>query len=141
MAALPTRAPAQTADDTGSGTQQPMGGSRGHHGHRNKQQDTAAPAPAITLPKLQPDPRQRLDIGALFCDTEAELRQHQAAIMARMAGHETPEPAGCKIVQQMQAVSVLDRHGPARTQVRLRGQAEQVGWTDALIPDEQTGAR
>jgi hypothetical protein len=142
LACLPAPALAQPADDSGSGAQPSMGGSMGHHGHRNRQQDAApGQAPRISEPTLHPDPRQRLDVGALVCDTEAELRQHQTAIMARIAGHDAPEPAGCRLVQEMVAVSVVDRHGPARTQVRLRGQAEQVGWTDAVIRDEQTGAQ
>ena len=138
---LPTQTRAQSADDS-SASQQPMGGSMGHHGRRNRQQD-AGPTPhgRISVPKLLPDPPQRLDVGAFMCGTEAELRQHQAAIMARIAGGDAPEPAGCRVIEQMVAVSVVDRHGPARTEVRMHGEAGEVGWTDVRIPEVQAAAR
>jgi hypothetical protein len=143
FACLPTQAMAQAADDTSAASQPPLGGSMGHHGHRNRQQDAgSSSAPTrISVPKLLPDPPQRLDVGALICATEAELRQHQAAIMARIAGGYAPEPAGCRVVEQMVAVSVVDRRGPARTEVRVHGQAGEVGWTDVRIPDVQAAAR
>jgi hypothetical protein len=139
---LPPQAKAQSADDSSAAPQQPMGGSMGHHGHRNRSQDAGTSSPSrISVPKLPRDPPQRLDVGALLCGTEAELRQHQAAIMARIAGGEAPEPTGCKVVSQMVAVSVVDRHGPARTEVRQTGENGEVGWTDVGIPDVQTGER
>ena len=142
LACLPAQTKAQSADDSSGGSQQPMGGSMGHHGHGNRQQDGAHSAPRrISVPRLQRDPPQRLDVGALVCGTEAELRQHQAAIMARIAGGVAPEPAGCRVVEQMVAVSVVDRDGPARTEVRVHGDTGEVGWTDVRIPDEQTGTR
>ena len=142
LVCLPTQIRAQSADDNSAGSQQPMGGSMGHHGRRNRQQDGAPSAPTrLSIPKLSRDPPQRLDVGALLCGTEAERRQHQAAIMARIAGGDAPEPAGCRVVSQMVAVKLVDRHGPARTEVRLPGQTGEVGWTDVRIPDEQTGAR
>ena len=61
--------------------------------------------------------------------------------MARIAGGVAPEPAGCRVVEQMVAVSVVDRDGPARTEVRVHGDTGEVGWTDVRIPDEQTGTR
>jgi hypothetical protein len=139
---LPAQTRAQSADDSSAARQQPMGGSMGHHGHRNRSQDAGTSSPTrISVPKLPRDPSQRLDVGALICGTEAELRQHQAVIMARIAGGDAPEPTGCRVVSQMVAVSVVDRDGPARTEVRLPGETAEVGWTDVSIPDLQTGAR
>jgi hypothetical protein len=86
-------------------------------------------------PTLKPDPRQRLDAGALVCRTEADLQQHEAAIAARLDGQEAPEPVGCRPVRNMTPVTVLDRHGLARTQVKLAGPPEQTGWTDAVVRD------
>jgi hypothetical protein len=88
---------------------------------------------ASTAPTLKPDPRQRLDAGALLCRTEADLQQHEAAIAARLDGQEAPEPVGCRPVKTMTPVTVLDRHGLARTQVKLAGPPEQTGWTDAVV--------
>ena len=84
---------------------------------------------------MKPDPRQRLDAGALLCRTEGDLQQHEAAVSARLDGKEAPEPVGCRPVRFMTAVAVLDRHGPARTQVRVPGPPEQIGWTDAVVHD------
>jgi hypothetical protein len=120
-----------------SGSDVGGGAGRHHRGGHHQQDSGTAPATRISLPKLVPDPRQRLDVGALLCDTEAELRQHQTAIMARIAGKYAPEPSGCRVVGEMVAVSVLGQDGPARTQVQLRGKQVQSGWTDAVVRDAQ----
>lgn len=162
--AVPARACAQAASgdpgagassgDFGGGAGDSRGGGAGRHrgGGRHQQASSGGPAIPISLPKPVPEPRQRLDVGALLCETEAELRQHQAAIMARIAGKDAPEPVGCRVVGAMVAVSVLGQDGPARTQVQLRGKPApagqapagqapvgqaQVGWTDAVVRDAQ----
>jgi hypothetical protein len=107
----------------------------GHHGDvwgQNKQ----GPKPKNPPITLKPDPRQRLDAGALLCSTEAQLEQHEAAVTARLDGREALEPSGCRFVRSLTPVDVLDRHGQARTQVRLPGQTEQTGWTDAVVRDK-----
>ena len=86
-------------------------------------------------PTLKPDPRQRLDAGALLCRTEEDLQQHEAAVSARLDGKDAPEPVGCRPVRFMTPVGVISRHGPARTQVRVPGPPEQIGWTDAVVRD------
>jgi hypothetical protein len=92
------------------------------------------------MPPLKPivEPRQRLDPGALLCHTEAQLRQHQAAIMARLAGRTAAEPAGCHIVSQTTAVAIVEHDGQAATEVQLAGDEPTVGWTDAVIRDADT---
>jgi hypothetical protein len=82
------------------------------------------------IPKLKQEPLQRLDAGALLCKTEADLQQHEAAVAARLNGDDAAEPAGCRLVQTMMPVSVVGRHGLARTQVKA---GNQLGWTDTLI--------
>jgi hypothetical protein len=115
-----------------SGSMFSPGGMRFGEGQstRTKPKSTAPQGPT-----LKPDPRQRLDAGALLCRTESDLQQHEAAVTARLDGREAPEPVGCRPVRFMTAVAVLDRHGPARTQVRIPGPPEQVGWTDAAVHD------
>jgi hypothetical protein len=106
-------------------------------GHRNRQsgQSGGTKAAASQAPTLKPDPRQRLDAGALLCRTEDDLQQHEVAINARLDGKDAPEPVGCRPVRTMTAVTVLDRHGLARTQVKVPGPPEQTGWTDAVVRD------
>jgi hypothetical protein len=107
----------------------------GHRGGRGTGQNTRS-APG-EMPELKPlvEPRQRLDPGALLCHTEAQLRQHQAAIMARLQGRTAPEPAGCHIIGETIAVAVLQRDGQALTQVQLAGDTPQAGWTDSVVRD------
>ena len=138
LLSVPAPALAQPAPDPGTGGQG-LGGHGGHHGGGRRQRGPQAAALA-PLPPVH-DPWPRLDAGALLCGTEAELQQHQASILARFGGRDAAEPLGCRIVRAMTAVTVVDRHGPARTEVRLPGQPEQLGWTDAIMPEEPPPAR
>jgi hypothetical protein len=119
---------------SGPGNAGAPGGSSGfgHHGNHS-----ASSSSAGEMPPLKPivEPRQRLDPGALLCHTEAELKQHQAAIMARLEGRTAPEPTGCHIVGQTTAVAVVEHDGQAVTEVQLAGDEPAVGWTDAVIRD------
>ncbi len=106
------------------------GGRGGGSGKPDRSADLPPPLPEI---KPRPDPRQRLDPGALLCATKAQLRQHQQAVAARLAGGFAPEPTGCRIVRATIAVSVVDRDGPAATEVNLPGATPLVGWTDSRL--------
>jgi hypothetical protein len=134
LLALPGMALAQMSG--GMGGPGGGGGGGGRHGGGRRQQggNTGSQAQLPAL-KPHPDPTQRLDTGALLCGTEAELKQHQAAVLARLSGGSAPEPTGCHIVQGMVAVSVIGRDGPASTQVRL---PDRVGWTDSIVRDRGT---
>ena len=142
-----TGASAQPSDDLGAaGTalQDSPGavgaaGAGGHQG-RHRRQNSAQPAPSERPAplKVTPDPVQRLEQGALLCDTEGELQQHQAAVAARMSGGSAPEPSGCRILSGMTAVGVVERHGLASTEVRLPDSATHQGWTDSLVHDQAT---
>ncbi len=77
----------------------------------------------------------------MLCGTEAALLQHLAVILARLDGGNAEEPAGCRLVRAMTAVAIVERHGPAVTEVRLPGPPEQVGWTDAVVRDTASSAR
>jgi hypothetical protein len=138
--ALPVCAwPQQPDDPRGSG--QSDGGEERHHGHADKPADLVPLKPVV-------QPRQRLDAGALLCHTEAALQQHQAAVVARLSGGTAQEPTGCRFVRDMVAVDVLQRDGPARTEVRLHdasaqggpavaaGASGEVGWTDSMVRDQ-----
>ena len=112
----------------------PPGGSSGFGHHHSQGNGGSAPG---SMPDLKPlvEPRQRLDVGALLCHTEAQLRQHQAAILARLAGRQAQDAPGCHIVGQTEAVAVLTRDGQAATEVQLAGDEPVTGWTDAVIRD------
>lgn len=101
-----------------------------HRGGRQRGATAATPDAGEMTPKLKQEPLQRLDAGALLCKTEADLQQHEAAVQARLNGNDAIEPTGCHLVQTMMAVSVVERHGLSRTQVKA---GNQVGWTDTMI--------
>ncbi len=146
LLAIPRQAAAQPADEqspaaqalggfSGPGNAGAPGGSSGF-GHHGNHSASSSSAPS-EMPPLKPivEPRQRLDPGALLCHTEAQLKQHQAAILARLAGRTAPEPAGCHIVGQTTAVAVVEHDGQAVTEVQLAGDEPAIGWTDAVIRD------
>jgi hypothetical protein len=81
-------------------------------------------------PKVKKEPLQRLEAGALLCNTEADLQQHEAAVQARLNGNEGAEPRGCHLVRAMMPISVVTRHGLNRTEVKS---GDQHGWTDTMI--------
>jgi hypothetical protein len=101
-----------------------------HRGARQRPGSTATPNEGEMTPKLKQEPVQRLEAGALLCKTEADLQQHEAAVQARLNGGEAAEPRGCRLVQAMISVSVVQRHGLNRTEVKA---GDQLGWTDTLI--------
>ena len=122
---------------TGASAQLSAGGGRG--GSTGKGDHAADLPPPLPEIKPQPDPRQRLDPGALLCSTEAQLRQHQQAVAARLSGGFAPEPTGCRIVRATIAVSVVGRDGPAATEVNLAGSTPLVGWTDSRLREASGG--
>jgi len=135
LMAMPAGARAQTPGDS-SGQPESESGFSGPHGHHGAQHDESGPSHhALPMPTLKRDPWQRLDAGALVCPTEAQLRQHQAAMMARAQGNEAPEPRGCKLIKSMVPVSVLDRDGPARTEIQMHDASADTAWTDAVVRD------
>ncbi len=143
LALLSVAAPALAQLVTGPGAgASSLSGQGGHHGGGRRQHGSQAATPALApLPSVH-DPWPRLDAGALLCRTQADLQQHQAAIAARLSGGHLAEPSGCRIVRAMTAVTVVERDGPARTEVRLPGSSEQqLGWTDAAISNEPPPAR
>ncbi len=122
---------AQIGTDPGA-TGRP-GGRHGSH----RANPAARSNTALEEPRATPIPWPRLEAGALLCPTETALRQHQAAIAARLDGREAPEPTGCRLMPRMTAITVVERHGPASTEVRLTGTSSDVGWTDAVIANSK----
>jgi len=86
--------------------------------------------------KIAPQPWPRLDPGAMLCRSEDALKQYQEA-MATAAGDEQPAlPADCTRVMEQMAISIVQRDGPSRVQVKSSSPPDRAGWTDAWLPDK-----
>jgi hypothetical protein len=107
-----------------------MGGGRMRGGSRNSANNPSTTAPA-PLPSV-PEPWPRLDPGALLCRSEDALKQYQQAMEA--GGGPPPLPADCTRVLQRMAVSIVQRDGPSRTQVKSSSADDGNGWTDTWLP-------
>ncbi len=100
-----------------------------------KKKDAAPPpprAPAAVWPRLDP--------GAVLCHTQDDLDRHAANMTARVGGGET-QAADCRIISQPTGIQILSRQGLGRTQVKLSGPGDVVGWTDVWLPDKAPAAR
>ena len=89
--------------------------------------------PAAGLPdvKAQPQAWPRLDPGAMFCRSEADLDK----LGARRRGERVEGSIDCQVVRTATAISIVQRSGPGRTEIKISG-SETSGWTDAWLPDK-----
>lgn len=78
----------------------------------------------------------RLDPGAVFCNTQADLERRAKAIAATLEGDQSgaPDNAGCSIVRAPTPIDVINRHGQGETEVRMKQGTTATGWTDAWLP-------
>ncbi len=95
------------------------------------QKKAATPPPPRAAPAVWP----RLDPGAVFCRTQDDLDRHAANLIARVKGGDQM-PADCRLIAQPVGVTILSRHGPGSTEVRLAGSGNVVGWTDVWLPEK-----
>jgi hypothetical protein len=97
------------------------------------------PKPGAPDVRAQPLAWPRLDPGATLCRTQEDLEK----LGARHRGEPVDGPIDCQIIRTATAISIVERDGPGRTEVKAsdpRGQAI-AGWTDAWLPDKgATGA-
>jgi hypothetical protein len=94
------------------------------------------PRPGLPDVKAQPLAWPRLDPGAVLCRTEADLDR----LGARRRGETVDGPIDCQIIRAATAVSIVQRNGPGRAEVKVsdpRADAAS-GWTDAWLPDKGT---
>jgi hypothetical protein len=84
--------------------------------------------------KAQPLAWPRLDPGAVLCRTESDLDR----LGARRRGEPVNGPIECQIVHAATAISIMQRNGPGRTEVKAADpKADNVtGWTDAWLPEK-----
>ncbi len=133
---------------TSVAAQSPGAGDNGYgagNSHRQRRSEVSTeqakkPAPPAEV-KMALEPWPRLDPGAVFCRTAEDLRQHLAAVSARLDGSSTryAEAPGCRVIRTRTAVAVLSREGPAHTQVQISAAPPETGWTDAFLPEKRTG--
>jgi hypothetical protein len=105
-----------------------MGG-HGRHGGQSATQATPAPPPLPPEPVVWP----RLDPGAILCRTRDALTDEQNRLRD---GNSAGLAPGCRIVQDVAAIKILERDGPGQTQVALTSQSGETGWTNAFLPAE-----
>jgi hypothetical protein len=92
------------------------------------------PKPGLPDVKAQPLAWPRLDPGAVLCRSEADL----ARLAARRSGEAVDGPVDCQIIRAATAISIVQRKGPGRAEVRTSDpRADGVtGWTDAWLPEK-----
>jgi len=93
---------------------------------------TKKPEPRMPDVKAQPLAWPRLDPGAALCRTEADLE----ALAARRQGLEGAGPANGRPVTVPTAITIMQRKGPGRTQVRVTDAPTVTGWTDVWLPEK-----
>ena len=87
--------------------------------------------------KAAPQAWPRLDPGAAFCRTDADLSR----LAANRARTGDGGRADCQIMRVATAVQIVRRDGPGRTQVRLTDQPNVTGWTDVWLPEKAPSSR
>ena len=92
-------------------------------------------APEPPPPRAQPAVWPRLDPGAVFCQTEDDLDRHTANMIARVSGRPT-QSADCRMIAQPVGIQIISRQGLGRTQVKLSGPGNEIGWTDVWLPEK-----
>jgi hypothetical protein len=103
----------------------------------------------LVVPGTMPDPgvanrriNTRLEPGAVLCHSAEELQERQASLVRQQAGGQGAGerawlPAGCVMLTARVPVEVLERLGPGRTRVKVLGRSQEIGWTDAWLPDRR----
>lgn len=97
------------------------------------------PRPGLPDVKAQPLAWPRLDPGAVLCRTEADLDK----LGARRNGEPVDGPIDCQIVRTATAISIVERKGPGRAEVKTSDPRSDgvTGWTDAWLPDKSPVGR
>jgi hypothetical protein len=92
------------------------------------------PKPGLPDVRAQPLAWPRLDPGAVLCRSKADLEK----LAARRGGEAVDGAIDCQVVQTPTAISIVQRSGPGRVEVKISGStaASASGWTDAWLPDK-----
>ena len=97
-----------------------------------------AKKPEARMPDVKASPLAwpRLDPGAVMCRNEADLDRLAARRLGQEAG-----PADCRQISKATAVTIMQRRGAGRTQVRLTDAPTVTGWTDVWLPEKAPASR
>jgi hypothetical protein len=91
------------------------------------------PKPGAPEIKAQPLAWPRLDPGAVLCRSEVDLDR----LAQRRSGEAVEGPVDCQIVRAATGITIVQRKGPGRTEVKPNGsQPMESGWTDAWLPQK-----
>jgi hypothetical protein len=92
------------------------------------------PKPGAPEVKAQPLAWPRLDPGSVLCRTEADLDR----LGAHRHGDAVEGPIDCQIVRAATAISIVQRKGPGKAEVKISGSSTDgaTGWTDAWLPEK-----
>lgn len=90
------------------------------------------PRPGLPDVKAQPLAWPRLDAGAVLCRTETDLDR----LAARRRGEPVDGSIECQIIRKATPISISQRKGPGKTEVKAADPTVASGWTDAWLPDK-----
>lgn len=91
------------------------------------------PKPGLPDPKPQPLAWPRLETGSVICRSEADLTR----LAQRRAGEAVSGALECQIIRAATAITILQRKGPGRTEVKPADpRITEGGWTDAWLPEK-----
>lgn len=94
------------------------------------------PKPGLPDVKTQPLAWPRLDSGSVMCRSEDDLIR----LARRRGGDSVDGPVDCQIVRAPTPITIIQRKGPGRTEVKASGpQNPASGWTDAWLPEKAPG--
>ncbi len=93
-------------------------------------------APTVPPLKIQPEEWPRLDPGALLCQTKDSLTEYQEALADATADAPPRLPTGCARILERTPVSIVQRDGQSREEVRVSATPQRTGWTNAWLPDK-----
>jgi hypothetical protein len=82
-------------------------------------------------PRAPTEAWPRLDPGAMLCRSEDALKAYQEAVATASADAPAALPADCSRVLQRMPISIVQRDGPSRVEVKS---SSGTGWTDAWLP-------
>jgi hypothetical protein len=89
------------------------------------------PRPGPPDVRAQPLAWPRLDPGAVLCRSEDDLSR----LARRRSGQTVDGPVDCQIIRVATAITIVERKGPGRTEIKVNDASAQPGWTDAWLPE------
>ena len=88
------------------------------------------PKPGLPEVRAQPQAWPRLDPGAVLCRSEDDLDR----LSRRRAGDASGGAVDCQVIRTPTAITIVQRNGPGRTEVKVTSADTETGWTDAWLP-------